>query len=119
VVADYGLFVGWGQVPRGREKKALIEFNDAIQYYAGLQQKGDIEGFEPVILEAHGGDLLGFVLIRGTREKLARLRVDQEFERRLIRAGLIVDNLGVVGALVGQGVTEGLVTYQEQLSELT
>ena len=118
-MADYGLFIGWGQVTRGREKKALDEFNDGIQYYAGLQEKGDIESFEPVILEQHGGDLLGFVLIRGEREKLAKLRVDREFERRTIRAGLVVNSLGVVGALVGQGVSEGLVTYQQQLDELT
>jgi len=118
-MADYGLFIGWGQVTRGREKKALDEFNDGIQYYAGLQENGDIESFEPVILEQHGGDLLGFVLIRGEREKLAKLRVDREFERRTIRAGLVVDSLGVVGALVGQGVSEGLVTYQQQLDELT
>lgn len=118
-MADYGLFVGWGQIPRGREKKALAEFNQALQYYAELQQKKQIENFEPVILEQHGGDLLGFILIRGEREKIAMLRVDREFQRQTIRAGLIVDNLGIVGALIGDGLNEGLATYGQQLDELT
>lgn len=118
-MADYGLFVGWGQVPRGKEMKALDVFRDTLQYYAGLQEKGDIESFEPVILEPHGGDLLGFVLIRGERDKVARLRVDREFQRRVLRAGLIVDNFGVIGATVGGTVGEDLVTYQQELEGLT
>lgn len=118
-MADYGLFVGWGEVPRGRERKALDEFRDTIQYYAELQEKGEIESFEPVILEPHGGDLLGFVLIRGEREKVARLRVDKEFQRRVVRGGLIVDNFGVIGAAIGDTVSQDLVTYLQQVDDLT
>jgi len=118
-MANFGLFIGWGQIPRGREKKALAGFNEAIQYYAGLQQAKTIESFEPVVLEQHGGDLYGFVLIRGEREKLAMLRVDREFQRQTIRGALVVDNLGVVGALLGDGLNEGLATYAQQLDELT
>lgn len=33
-----------------------------------------IESFEAVILEPHGGDLAGFILIRGSQDKLAQLR---------------------------------------------
>ena len=117
-MAEAGLFVGWGPVARGREQRALEVFNEAIQYYATLQQKKEIEGFEVTLLEQHGGDLAGFIMIRGDTERLARLRTDQEFQRRLLRAQLCVDKIGVVGALIGAGVTRAMGDYQEELANL-
>src|SRR5215211_2257779 len=61
LVADAAIFVGWGQIVRGREMKALAVFNESIAYYTRLQQEATIESFEPVLLSAHGGDLAGFV----------------------------------------------------------
>jgi hypothetical protein len=117
-MADAGLFIGWGPVVRGREKRALEVFNESLQYYAGLQEKKEIESFEVVLLEQHGGELGGFILIRGEVDRLARLRNDQEFQRRQIRAALIVDNLGVVGALIGGGLTRGMGDYQQEIEKL-
>ena len=65
-MADAGLFIGWGEVVRGRETEALEVFNETLAYYGRLQEEGAIESFEPVFLEPHGGDLSGFILIRGT-----------------------------------------------------
>src|SRR5260370_17431854 len=62
-MADAGLFIGWGPVVRGREQRALEVFNQAMQYYSELQQKKEIESFEVTLLEQHGGDLPGFILI--------------------------------------------------------
>src|SRR5262245_36173112 len=92
------LFIGWGEVIAGREQKALQVFNESLQYYAHLQQAGTIASFEPVVLEPHGGDLAGFVLLRGERAQLSALRTDAEFQRLLLRAQLIVQKMGVVGA---------------------
>jgi hypothetical protein len=71
-MANAAIFIGWGNVVRGRERKALQVFNEALHYWSGLQQQGEIESFEPVLLELHGGDLNGFILIRGDRDKLNR-----------------------------------------------
>lgn len=117
-MADAGLFIGWGPVVRGREQRALEVFNEAMQYYAALQQKKEIESFEVTLLEQHGGDLAGFIMIRGETERLARLRTDQEFQRRLIRAQLCIDKIGVVGALIGSGVTKLMGDYQEEVAQL-
>jgi len=76
-----------------------------------------IEGFETAILEPHGGDLQGFVLIRGSEEKLAQLRVDDEFVGLSTRASLIVEGVGVVGAALGEGLERSIATYQEAVSE--
>ena len=80
-MADAGLFIGWGAPVRGREAKGLEVFNEALAYYGRLQQEGVIEGFETAILEPHGGDLQGIlaVLVRGSEERLAQLRVDDGF----------------------------------------
>lgn len=77
-----------------------------------------IEDFETAILEPHGGDLQGFVLLRGAEEQLAQLRVDDEFVRLSTRAGLIVEGLGVTGASLGDGLEQAIATYQEGVSEL-
>jgi hypothetical protein len=117
-MADAGLFIGWGAPVRGREAKGLEVFNEALAYYGRLQQEGAIESFEPVLLEPHGGDLEGFVLLRGAEERLAQLRVDDEFVRLSTRAGLIIEGLGVVGAALGDGLQDAIATYQEAISEL-
>jgi hypothetical protein len=118
-MADAGLFIGWGAPVRGREAKGLEVFNEALAYYGRLQQEGAIESFEPVLLEPHGGDLEGFVLLRGAEERLAQLRVDDEFVRLSTRAGLIIEGLGVVGAALGDGLQDAIATYQQAISELT
>jgi hypothetical protein len=117
-MATGALVIGWGPAVRGREHKALQVFNEAIQYYTRLQQQGTIESFEPVALEPHGGDLLGFLLIRGDREKLNALRTSEEFLRLNNRAALIVDNFGVITAFIGEGLQRQFADFGTQASEL-
>jgi hypothetical protein len=117
-MADAGLFIGWGAPVRGREAKGLEVFTESLAYYGRLQQEGVIEGFETAILEPHGGDLAGFILLRGSEDKLAHLRVDDEFVRLSTRAGLIVEGVGVVGASLGEGLEQAISTYQQAVSEL-
>ena len=117
-MADAAIFVGWGQVVRGRELKALGVFNESLAYYTRLQSAGTIESFEPVLLSANGGDLSGFVLIRGDRANLDALRTTEEFGRTTFRASLIVDNLGVIDAAIGATLASGMATYAAQVGEL-
>lgn len=118
-MADSALFIGFGYPVRGRERQALSVFTETVEYYSRLQQQGDIESFEPVLLEAHGGELGGFFLIRGDRDKLAHLRASDEFEQRTLRAQLIAEHLGVVGAAIGERLMSQLAVFAEQLDELT
>jgi hypothetical protein len=114
-MADAGLFIGWGEVVRGREAQAVEVFNETIDYLTGLQQEGVIESVEPVFLEPHGGDLQGFFFLRGEAETLAALRVDDEFQAIIIRAGLVVDNVGVVGMSMGARLERLMGAYIEQV----
>jgi hypothetical protein len=118
-MADSGLFIGFGLPVRGRERQALKVFNEAFEYYSRLQQQGEIESFEPVLLEPHGGDLGGFFLLRGDQGKLARIRGSQEFERQTARGQLIVENIGIAGATLGERLTGQMALFAEQLEELT
>lgn len=116
-MADAGLFVGFGQPARAREQQALELFSRALDLYSELQARGEIDSFEPVLLEPHGGDLAGFILIRGTRDQLHELRQSEDFRRITARAGLVVEQFGVVDAHVGDGVSAQLAIYEQQMNE--
>ncbi len=118
-MAEAGLFIGWGANVPGREEKGLAVFNESIQYWGGLQQDGKIESFEVVLLTPHGGDLEGFALLRGSGEQVAALVIDEEFARQTTRATFIVQNVGVIPAVLGEGLAASIEQYQNQFSELT
>jgi hypothetical protein len=117
-MADAGLFVGFGNPVRGREGQAIELFNETIGWYSRLQEEGEIESFEPVFLEPHGGDLGGFILIRGDAEKLSKLRVSDEFTQFTIRASLCVDSIGVVGADMNERLQSQMAYYTDQIGAI-
>jgi hypothetical protein len=117
-MADAGLFIGFGNPVRGREGQAVELFNETIDWYSQLQSDGKIESFEPVFLEPHGGDLGGFIFIRGDAEKLAKLRVSEEFTQFTIRAGLCVESIGVVGADMAGRLQSQMAYYTEQIGAI-
>jgi hypothetical protein len=119
VVAYSGLFMGFGSPIPGREQQAIGVFNELVEHMTGLQQRGEIDAWEPVFLEPHGGDLGGFFLLRGDPDRLARIRTSDDFYRLSTRAQLVVDGFGVVGADVGDRIGAGLGVFQEQVGELT
>jgi len=118
-MADAVLFIGWGTVVPGREQTSLQVFSEGVAYWQRLQEQGEIESFEAVTLEPHGGELLGFVVMRGEREKLNQVRYSEEFLRLNARAGLVVQNLGVVAGFSGEALNRQFTSFQEQASELT
>ena len=117
-MADAGLFIGFGNPVRGRESQAVELFNETIGWYSRLQEEGEIESFEPVFLEPHGGDLGGFILLRGDAEKLGALRVSEEFTQFTIRASLCVDSIGVVGADMAERLQSQMAYYTEQIGAI-
>lgn len=70
------------------------------------------------MLTPHGGDLQGFVLLRGSAEQLGPLRADEEFQRRISRADLIIDSLGLIDAVIGEGVPRLMAQYQGEIDDL-
>ncbi|HWX44046.1 MAG TPA: hypothetical protein VNY52_01850 [Solirubrobacteraceae bacterium] len=117
-MAGEALFLGWGPVVRGREQRALEVFQETIEFYGRLQQEGRIESFEPVLIAPHGGDLAGFVLLRGERAKLDEVRSSEEFERAVTRAASVVDNVGVINAFTGESLGQTMGRFQVASQEL-
>jgi hypothetical protein len=115
-MADAGLFIGWGQVVRGREDRALAVFNETVEFYGQLQSDGRIEDFEVALLQPHGGELYGYAMLRGSEEQIDAVPRDEDFQRLMQRADLIVEGLGIVPALIGEGLGRGIAMYQEEVA---
>jgi hypothetical protein len=118
-MANYGLFIGFGSPARSRERQAAQVFQESLAYYGGLQQRGEIESFEAALLEPHGGDLDGFVLLRGEIAKLNRIRYeDPEFQRLLTKALLNVESVGVIAAQLGDQIIEATKIFMGEVAAL-
>jgi hypothetical protein len=119
-MADAALFLGWGTAIPGREQRSLEVFqNDVLPFFEGQRESGAIEGYDVVFLEAHGGDLSGFVLAKGSRESIATIRASEEMERLLLRGEMVVQGLGAVGATVDDGIEQGMGLYRQAVADLT
>lgn len=112
-MADSVIFIGWTKAVRGREETSQKVFREAMEHWGRLQASGEIEGFDVVLLDAHGGDLGGFFLLKGEREKVARVRASEEMEQLMVRANVIVEGLGAVGGVTGEGVMRRMAAFLE------
>ncbi len=117
-MANAALFVGYGPAVPGRARQALQIFSEALQYYGRLQKEGQIESFESAYLEPHGGDLNGFIILRGERDKLNAIRFSEEFLHMTSRASLVVNNLGIVSAFIGEEQGRLFQSFAAQAAEL-
>jgi hypothetical protein len=113
------LFTGWGQVVRGREQAALEVFGRTVQFWSDQQQAGRIESFEPVLLRPHGGDLAGFILVKGEHPALDEILASEEYTRLTADAGAIVDGLGIVQGFVGEELGTVMGYFGENAQKYT
>jgi hypothetical protein len=117
-MADHALFIGFGFPVRGRERQSADVFQEAMSLWGDLQSRGELESFEVFFLAPHGGDLGGFMLLRGEQEKLAQIQGSDEFMRVITRAQLIVENFGVVMAQTGSQIETQMGLFLEAAGEL-
>ena len=73
---------------------------------------------EPFFLEPHGGDLEGFFLVRGDREELNKIRYEDDFQRMTVRAQVVVENFGVIGAITGEQLNKHMAWFAEAAKEV-
>lgn len=117
-MAGDALILSWGPVVRGRELKALEVFQETLTYYGKLQEDGLIESFEPVLIAPHGGGLAGFLLLRGERASLDKLRSSDEFRRLVARAASVVDEVGVLEAYTGEALAQQMALFRTVSQEI-
>ena len=117
-MADRTLCLTWGQVARGREAHSLEVFNDALGYYAALQEDGRIERFDVVLLSP-GGGIDGMMILQGSHDQLAAVKEDERFQRITIDAGMVVDELRVLDGYVNEGVARPMALFQEAAAHVS
>lgn len=117
-MAQSTLFVGWGAIIPGREKVASKVLSQALDYLQGLKAQGTIDSVDVVLLEPHGGELEGFVLVKGDKTKLAQLRVNESFVKIIVGVQLVHTKVGVVGGYTGAEMQSLLQIWDQQESEL-
>jgi hypothetical protein len=112
-MADRVLFAGWNRPVIGREKQAIENFGKAMQLYSKWQAEGRIESFDTILLDLHGGDLNGFVLIKGTSKQIMEIQQDEAFIDIIMEFGYIAEGAGVVSGRIGEGVTNIMSRYMK------
>lgn len=110
-MADSGLLIGWKNVVPGREVQAVELWSTMLVYLRTLHAEGHVERFEPVMLGAHGGNLNGFVLVRGEQSHLDRVRNSDEFLELVVTANKTLDGFTVVRAHFGDEVAKLMRLY--------
>ena len=96
----------------GRETAGVEMWQEMLAYFTRLHAEGQISSFEPVLLGAYGGDLNGFVLVRGPQEKLDRFRNSDEFLKLNVRANKTLEGFLVVRAHFGAEAAPILRLYE-------
>jgi len=107
-MASHVIFLGWNQVIPGREHMAAEHFQEFTQYLDVLKQKNIIDSFDAVFLSPHGGDLNGFLLIRGENAKLNDLIATEEWLTHQTQQQFLIDGLGVIRGTTGDKAMEFL-----------
>lgn len=114
-MANHALVIGWNKAVPGQEKRALEGFQRSMSFWGKQLVERNIEAFEPFFLSSHGGDLNGFMLIKGEREKLQKIRWSDEFREIEFDAVQYLEGLGVNEAVCGDGVAPAMALYMKTL----
>jgi hypothetical protein len=114
-MADRVIFMGWNRPVIGREQQALQLFQRAMEFWGKLQAEGRIESFEPVLLSDHGGDLNGFVMVKGEAGKLSEIQEDDTYIGITIEAGYCLDGYGVLDGFIGDDLADRLSRWSKLL----
>lgn len=116
-MANAGLALVWTQVKTGREAQALELFGSSMSYYTRLRERGEIQGFEPVLFQAHGGDVNGFIHVRGTEAQIDTLRRSDEFRSLTMQCIYHLEGFGVLDAFAGDELTQMMAEWGQLIGK--
>ena len=96
------LVIGWNRAVPGREKQTLEHFQEFVGYLTKQQQAGNLQSFTPVVMEPHGGDMNGFILVQGGTQGLRKMMDDDAFQDHVGRGIAHLQGFGVVRGATGK-----------------
>lgn len=114
-MASQLIFFGWNRSIPGRERISAEHFQVFNEYLAAQQRGSRIEAFEPVFLDAHGGSLNGFFLIRGDQAQLDALCASSEWRQHMVRAAIHLQEAGAVRGVCGDLIQERMGMWLQEL----
>lgn len=113
MASNAGLIVGWNQPIANREAETTAKFTEYLGYLGKLKNNGQIESFEPVLAQPHGGDLNGFILVRGEKAKFAQLRDTDEWKNWEAWGAFNLMGFGVVPCYLGDAIQDQMTRYSK------
>lgn len=116
-MADRVLFIGWGEVARGCEERALETFHEALGILGRHQEQGRIEGFDVVMLSPNA-ELDGYMTVRGSVDQINGLQEDDAFQRNILDASLVVDRMRLIEGHTNEGVSRRIEMFQEAMAKV-
>ena len=116
-MADRVLLFTWAEPVRGREERALEVFNESVGMYGRLQQDGRIESFDITLLEPNA-EMGGYAQLHGSAQQLDALRESEDFQRLVIDAQLIVEDVRLIAGVTGSGIAQQMQLYQEAVAKV-
>ena len=102
---------GWSRSNPGREHLSAAHFEEFVKYLNGRKQAKAIEDYEIVFLDAHGGDLGGFFLVKAESDKLDALVSSAEWVTQMTRAQMHLENVGVIRGVTGSRIAERMALW--------
>ncbi len=108
---------GWNRSIPGREQMSGQHFQEYIAYLNGLQQSGAIESWENVFLNAHGGDINGFFLIKGDPGQISTLIASKDWVTHMTKASIHLEQSGAVTGATGELVMERFGVWSSLIPE--
>jgi hypothetical protein len=119
VSSEYGLFIGWNRTRTGRENVADSAYQDHYDFWEKQKKAGKITSHDWVVLTPHGGDINGFVLIRGEKEAIDELAWDKEFLEIIARGELSAEGVAVLPAIVGDAARRQIENLHRLASKVS
>ena len=116
---DGALLISFGAVHVGREALAVDQFTELSRYLGRVLAEGAISGFRPYFFaDGRSGDVVGFLLLEGRRDRLDRLRREEDFVRHVLKAGAATANLRVQTLIAGSEAGRLVNLYREVRTDL-
>jgi hypothetical protein len=106
---------GWNRSLPGREAMSGQHFQEFLEFLSAQKKSGQVESFDTVFLEPHGGTLNGFFLIRGEPAKLSQLAGSPEWMRHQIRGLLHLDSSTCVRGFTGAAIAERMELWMKEM----